>query len=140
MASTPQDSGFSDEGDEVISAINITPFVDVVLVLLVVFMVTAPALMKSTLGIQLPKATQSDPPPTTTIGIAITKAGQILIDGDPIELESFRKRIEEAVRTNPETQAVLSADQETKHGDVVRVMDLVKGAGLTKFAIQIQRE
>ncbi len=141
MGTTNSSSGGeSVDSDEVISSINITPFVDVVLVLLVVFMVTAPALMKDTLGLQLPKSSQADPAPTFTLGISITRSGQVLLEGVPIEPEAFRARIKEAMIKNPEVQAVLSADQETKHGDVVRVMDWVKGAGLSKFAIQIQRE
>ena len=64
-----------------ISAINVTPFVDVVLVLLVIFMVTAPALMKDAIGLHLPKAATADAKSINPLGIAVTKQGQILING-----------------------------------------------------------
>jgi biopolymer transport protein ExbD len=122
-----------------ISAINITPFVDVVLVLLVIFMVTAPALMKDAIGLHLPKASSADQKTLAPIGIAVTRQGQILLNGQLADAASVTAQVKAALAANPEAQALISADQEARHGDVVRAIDLVKSAGLTRFAIQIER-
>lgn len=81
MAADLKTSVTGDDG-EPMSSINVTPFVDVVLVLLVIFMVTAPVLMKDSFGIHLPKATQSDQKISASLGVAVTKQGQILINGE----------------------------------------------------------
>lgn len=122
-----------------ISAINVTPFVDVVLVLLVIFMVTAPALMKDAIGITLPKAASADAKAIHPVGIAVTKQGQILLDGQLTDPTSITTQLQARVQAEPEVQALISADADARHGDVVRAIDLVKSAGLTHFAIQIER-
>lgn len=133
-------SGGGGEDDVLpISDINITPFVDVVLVLLVIFMVTAPALMKDVIGIQLPKAASPDPKVMQMLSVAVTKQGQILMNGQVTTEESLSVEVKSNVAKNPDLQVIISADQEAKHGDVVRAIDLVKTAGVTKFAFQIER-
>ena len=77
-----------DDHDDGINEINITPFVDVVLVLLVIFMVTAPVMMKESLKVNLPKTLTSDvTAKTDSIGVAITKEGQVLFNGKPVIVE-----------------------------------------------------
>jgi biopolymer transport protein ExbD len=137
-ANLPTPGDDFDEG-EPISGINVTPFVDVVLVLLVIFMVTAPALMKDAIGIKLPKATQGDQKTVSTFGVAITRQGQILLNGENMTLEDLKARSALAVQENKETQAVISADTEAKHGDVVQVIDALKSSGLHRFGLQIQK-
>lgn len=128
------------EDSGLISDINITPFVDVVLVLLVIFIVTAPALVKDTLGIKLPKTSTADGKTAQTLGVAITKQGQILVNGEVSTNEAVTDLVKAALAKNPDAQAIISADQDARHGDVVRAIDLVKSAGLSKFAIQIERQ
>jgi biopolymer transport protein ExbD len=123
-----------------LSAINVTPFVDVVLVLLVIFMVTAPVLMKDILGIQLPKASSSDAKAIETLGIAITRQGQWLLNGKLVSAAELATEAGRASKTNPEAQAIISADKEALHGDVVKAIDVIKTAGMNKFAIQIEHQ
>ena len=136
MAASPFNSD-----DEPISSINITPFVDVVLVLLVIFMVTAPALMKETLGIQLPKSTSSDSKAVpTSVNIAVLKNGQIRVNATTFaNLGAIEAELKKLQGENPSIQAVISADTDTKHGDVVTAMDLVKKSGITHIGIQVQK-
>jgi biopolymer transport protein ExbD len=121
-----------------ISAINVTPFVDVVLVLLVIFMVTAPVLMKDSIALHLPKASSADAKTINPLGIAVTRQGQILLNGQLADAPTVTAQVKAALQSNPETQALISADADARHGDVVRAIDLVKSAGLTRFAIQIE--
>jgi len=129
----------STEDDALISDINITPFVDVVLVLLVIFIVTAPAMVKDTLGIKLPKATTADGSAMETLGVAVTRQGQILLNGTIATEEAITAAVKAAMAKNPESQAIIAADGEARHADVVRAIDLVKGAGMNRFALQIER-
>ena len=131
----------SPSGDEMgpISAINVTPFVDVVLVLLVIFMVTAPALVKDAINLNLPKAATADAKTSSPLGIAITKQGQILVNGQLADPTSVTEQVKAALGANPDAQALISADIDARHGDVVKAIDLVKSAGMSKFAIQIER-
>lgn len=129
---------FSDEGGP-ISSINVTPFVDVVLVLLVIFMATAPALIKDSLGIHLPKAATGDQKGAQTLGIVVTKEGRILVNGQLATPETVALEVKQALISNPEVQALISADEDARHGDVVRAIDLVRTAGLSRFGLQIEK-
>jgi biopolymer transport protein ExbD len=123
-----------------ISAINVTPFVDVVLVLLVIFMITAPTLMKDVIGIQLPKAGSADTKAPESLGVAVTRQGQFLLNGNPVTAEALTTEVKKELEKNPQIQAIISADREAQHGDVVRAIDLIKNAGLQRFAFQIQKQ
>ena len=129
----------STEDDAPFSDINITPFVDVVLVLLVIFIVTAPALVKDTLGIKLPKSSAADGSAMDTLGIAVTRQGQILLNGVISTEEAVTTAVKAALLKNPDSQAIIAADGEARHADVVKAIDLVKSAGMNRFALQIER-
>lgn len=131
----------SDSGhDRPVSDINVTPFVDVVLVLLVIFMITAPTLLKDVINVKLPKAVSSDSKSATSLGVAVTKQGQFLVNGELVSQEVLAQRASLAVRAQPETQAIISADEDARHADVVRAIDTLKNAGLERFAIQIDHQ
>jgi len=133
-------SSNTDEDSGPISSINVTPFVDVVLVLLVIFMVTAPLLMQDSIGIHLPKASSSDKKLNSKMGVAVTRQGQILLNGVLASPEIITSRVKEALEKDPETQALISADGDARHSDVVRAIDLIKSAGMIRFAIQIEKQ
>lgn len=123
-----------------INDINITPFVDVVLVLLVIFIVTAPMMMKDLIEVKLPKTSVADTKASSPLAIAITAQGQIILDGQVVTEEILRARSDEAYKKDPMTSVILAADQEARHGAVVRAIGIFKGAGLTNFAIQIEKQ
>ena len=126
--------------DQMISSINVTPFVDVVLVLLVIFMVTAPIIAKDILNLNLPKTESGDGKGISPLAIAINRSGQILLNSVLLSEEDLKVEIKKALLNNKETQAIIGADTEVKYGDVAHIIDLVKTAGLNKFAIQVERE
>lgn len=130
---------FDSQSSEGINDINITPFVDVVLVLLVIFIVTAPMMMKDLIGIELPKASQSEASNASLIAIAITSQGQVLLNGELATDEVLQEFIRSTVRSNPKAQAIISADGNSRHSDFVKVLDIVKSAGLEDFAIQVEK-
>ncbi len=129
-----------DDNDEGINEINITPFVDVVLVLLVIFMVTAPVMLKESLKVNLPKTLTSDiTSKADSIGIAITKEGQVLFNGKLMGPESLQNELRTISQKAPETNFLISADTETRHGDVVRMIDMLKKNNLNRFALQVEK-
>lgn len=132
-------SNFDPSKMEGINEINVTPFVDVVLVLLVIFMVTAPMMMKDIIGLNLPKTSTADSQSLSTLAIAISKTGQYLLNGELMTLEDVKAKAQSAREQNKEVQAVISADVEARHGDVVRAIDTVKSAGIENFAIQVEK-
>ncbi len=134
------DSSSSSEESGLMSSINITPFVDVVLVLLVIFMVTAPMLIKDILELNLPKTVSGDGQVVETLGIAVNRDGNILLNGQITDDSGLQEAARVALAKNSESQAIISADKEVVYGRVVKVIDLLKTAGLNKFAVQIERE
>jgi biopolymer transport protein ExbD len=129
----------NDFGDG-INEINITPFVDVVLVLLVIFMVTAPVMIQESLKVQLPKTMTSDlSSKAASIGIAITKEGQIFLNGQLQSDSSLEEELTRLSNEAPETQFLISADVDARHGEVVRMIDRLKKKNLNFFALQVER-
>ena len=120
--------------------INITPFVDVVLVLLVIFIVTAPMMMKDVIGIKLPRAAKAEAQNQGPLALSVTKSGQLLYFGELLDEALIRKKISDEVNKNNEVQAIISADGEARHQDVVRALDLLKTQGVQNFAIQVEKQ
>jgi biopolymer transport protein ExbD len=133
-------AGKFDFDDEGINEINITPFVDVVLVLLVIFMVTAPVMLKESLKVNLPKTLTSDiTSKSATVGLAITREGQVVLNGKLFSEESLNQELSRISSSDPETNFLISADVDSRHGDVVKMIDLLKRNGLNRFALQVEK-
>jgi len=132
-------SNFDPNESDIISEINITPFVDVVLVLLVIFMVTAPMMVKETMNIKLPKGKSTERAEVKTFAVAISKNGQVLLDGEIIDMTLLYDKALALRQENPNIQLLITADKESMHGEVIRVLDQVKLAGITNFAFQVEK-
>src|SRR6185436_9872811 len=107
-------NGDSNGDDSMISGINVTPLVDVVLVLLVVLMVTATYLASRTIPVDLPKGATGEPT-GVTLAITVDEAGRTYLDGTDATDEALRKRIRSARAANADVRAVIAADQDTRH-------------------------
>ncbi|HXH32614.1 MAG TPA: biopolymer transporter ExbD [Bacteriovoracaceae bacterium] len=129
-----------DNDDEGFNDINITPFVDVVLVLLVIFMVTAPVMIKESLKVNLPKTLTSDfTSKAASIGVAVTKEGQVLLNGKLYGDSELAIELKKISATASETTFLISADTDSRHGDVVRLIDLLKRNNINRFALQVEK-
>ena len=129
-----------DENEDSINEINITPFVDVVLVLLVIFMVTTPMMVKTAMDLKLPSAENTDQVEKKTLGVTVLKSGNVMLNGSLISPDDLKAKIRSSTKKNPETQVILIADKMATHGMVIEVIDLVKGAGATNFAFQVEKK
>jgi biopolymer transport protein TolR len=122
------------QGSQPMSEINMTPLIDVMLVLLVIFMLTAP-LMTSSLKLNLPKADakQTDAPPHTLM-ISLSANGQTFLNDSVITSPGLVAQASEAARQNPDTEVQLRADQAVPYGRVAELIGLLQQAGLNRIA------
>ena len=125
--------------DEPLSEINVVPLVDIILVVLIIFMVTAPMFIKPTINVNLPKAASGDQTTPSKLNIALTADGRINLNGNFTDEAQVSQRAAEELSKNPEVQAIISADKDVAHGRVVAILDVVKSVGVKKFAISIDK-
>jgi biopolymer transport protein ExbD len=131
------DGGDDDEGGD-IADINVTPLVDVVLVLLIIMMVAAPLLANNqSIKVDLPKAVSGEPTQKSTIALTLRKDGALYYGTESVSEAEARKRIKAEHRKNEKVQAVIDADKGVAYGRVVRLLDMVKSEGITAFALNI---
>lgn len=121
----------------IVSEINVTPLVDIMLVLLIIFMLTAHLIARQAIEVELPSATQSTAVQSTTLSITLTRDGALFLDDKPATPESLRAAVAAAVAKDPKTQAIIIGDKSVSHGRVVWVLDTIKSLGVVSFAIQI---
>lgn len=127
--------GANDSSDEeMITAINVTPLVDIVLVLLIVLMVTSSYLVNKSINVELPKAATGE---TTTpnLSISIDVENKLYLDGTVITQDELQQRIRAAYAADPEVKAIISADGRVQHMQVVTIIDTLRREKVTKFAI-----
>jgi len=133
-------SNKSNQNDEAISEINVVPLVDIILVVLIIFMISAPMIMKPALPIELPKGKSGEMLSDKSISILIAQDGATYIDGNLMTEEALSDFIKVKIAQNPEVMAMISADQNSMHGAVVRILDLIKSLGVKKFGISIEKQ
>jgi biopolymer transport protein ExbD len=120
--------------DEEISGINVTPLVDVTLVLLIIFMVTAKLISGQGIPLDLPKAKTAGAT-QTVLSVSIDAQGAVLANGKPVANDAeLRGRASLALKENPELRTVIAASTDASHGKVMHVLDTVRDAGITKVA------
>ena len=123
--------------EDMITDINVTPLVDIILVLLIIFMLTANLIATPSIEVDLPEAATGEGIEPTTLAITIMEGGDLFLNGVPTTEESLRDYLPEVVETDPKAQAVIAADKSVSHGAVVRIIDLVRRGGIFRFAINI---
>ncbi|MFB8831767.1 ExbD/TolR family protein [Azotobacter sp. CWF10] len=123
------------ESDEVLSEMNVTPLVDVMLVLLVVFIVTAPMLTNS-IPINLPRTEAVAPPDTQDpLVVSIDGTGKVFVGKDEIQAELLESHLQAAKAVDAELRVQLQADDQVDYGVVARAMAAIERAGITKLAV-----
>jgi len=125
--------------DEMITGINVTPLVDITLVLLVILMVTASYVASRAIPVDLPKGATGEST-ATTLTVSIDKNGKTFLDAEAITDAELRARIKSAHDADPETRAVIAADGRTTHSNVIHVIDMLRRENVTKFAINVDPE
>ena len=133
MASSSQDS------DDEIVGINVTPLVDVMLVLLVIFMVTATYITNQSINVELPKASTGEDVKSQSLSIVLDQNSNLYLDG---KVSSYTELTSHIDRSRADGQAnmkaLIAADKKTPHGTVIKLIDLLRSSGVKDFAMQIE--
>ena len=128
-----------DDATPAITDINVTPFVDVVLVLLVVFMVTAKLIVARGVDIDKPKSATGGEV-QSTLRVSVSQEGQLYINGDKFDDDAKAiARIKEIAATTSKPKAIIAGDRKSAYGGVMRAIDLVQQAGVTAIALENER-
>jgi biopolymer transport protein ExbD len=130
-------SGGNDQ--DVVTGINVTPMVDITLVLLIIFMVTASFVSDSALKVNLPKASTPEAAPTSSLTLSQKRDGSLLLMGQPVRQEALQALLADEVAKNAGLRVTLASDEGLSYGQVVAVIDLIKKAGVTRVALATGR-
>ena len=127
----------SDDDDGLIASINVTPLVDVVLVLLIIFMVTARIIHSQGIPMDLPQAAKGDAI-QTIFSVELSADGKTVVDSQYVDSdEAITDLAKKGRADNPDLRAVIRADKKVEHGRVIHVLDLLKRAGIAKIAFAV---
>jgi biopolymer transport protein ExbD len=138
MASTGSSGGRGGRGGMIVG-INVTPMVDVVLVLLVILMVSATWIVSQSMKVDLPNTATSDGSAASLASVTIGPKGELLYNEVPVNEAQLKQKLVEAGKKD-DTTLIISADKLAQHGVVVHVMDLARSNNISKFAVQVERE
>src|SRR5579859_6246043 len=130
--------GGMQEADEAITGINVTPLVDITLVLLIIFMVTTKIVLNQTVPLDLPKAATGTSDIQVVFSIVLVADGRALVDSKPIPNDDAILQLARDAQTqHPDVRAVIKADSAVTHGRVIHVLDLLKQAKVSKIAFGV---
>ena len=132
-------AGFRDDDDDVIADINMVPFIDISLVLLIIFMVTSSYIVRQAIEVDLPQAASGNEVAPTTLGIVVDAEGQVYLNGEEVNREQLIAGIQAEVAAQDTVQAIIAGDRTADYGAVIDVVDIVKLNGVSSFALNIER-
>ncbi|MGL4368421.1 MAG: ExbD/TolR family protein [Spirochaetota bacterium] len=132
-------AGPSKDDDGFISDINITPMVDVMLVLLIIFMVTANFIKKESININLPKVAAADANIKESTQVALTRDGRFFLDGKSVTEDYLIQSLSKEARLRPDMRVTLSADENIAYGTVSRLMGHMRKSGITRIALSVNK-
>ncbi len=125
-----------DEGG-VITEINVTPLVDIMLVLLIIFMLTANIITQQSIEVDLPNAVTGETTESTTVAFTIDAEANVFLNGEAADEASLRQSLPILVQESEDIQAIIAADKSVSHGKVIWLIDLIRQLGIEKFALNI---
>ncbi|MCV2883137.1 biopolymer transporter ExbD [Aestuariibacter sp. AA17] len=117
------------------AAIDMTPMLDIVFIMLIFFIVTTVFVKDAGIEVNKPEANMATMPKNANIFIAITADGDVWMDKREVKVESVRSNIERLLAEQPSDVVIIQADIEAEHGVVVKVMDQVKAAGIDRISV-----
>jgi biopolymer transport protein ExbD len=133
-------AGIIDDDEDVIATINMVPFIDISLVLLIIFLVTSSYIVRQAIEVELPTAASASEVVPDSLAIVIARDGSLALDGRVVSERALEQEIRERVSADPEIRAIIAGDRGVDYGAVVDVVDIVKLAGVRTFALNVERE
>jgi len=122
---------------KLMAEINITPFTDVVLVLLIIFMIATPFIYQSSLKVELPQASKSEETSRDVI-ITINAQGDVFLEDKKLDLESLKYRLTAMVKSKPDTSVIVNGDKNVRYDSVIQVMDILTQSGVKNPGLGIE--
>ena len=124
-------------GDSAITGINVTPLVDILLVILIVFMATAPLIHNRAMKVDLPKAAQHERAATDALQVLFNARREISLGGKPVTLEELGRTLK-ALAAVSEVRVALRADRALPYGEIVNLLDAIRAAGVRKIGLEVK--
>ena len=128
----------SADSEDLITEINVTPFVDVVLVLLILFMLAAPAVYQSAVKIELPAVAAANKIKHVTLQFYLCANGDLMLDRERLQADQVQTIVKRALQLDPSADAMISADQRLSHGRVVEVLEAIQKGGIHAVALGVE--
>lgn len=129
------------DDDDIKSDINIVPLVDIMLVLLITFMMVSSLVDFSAIKVELPKAATAEDANNDSLSVVITETGEYFLSGDPMRsIDELQQRIAQKQAQSPNIQVMVSADKSVPHGEVIKIIDLIRKMNIIQFAIGVELE
>lgn len=122
---------------KIMAEINITPFTDVVLVLLIIFMIATPFIYQSSMNVQLPQASKSEET-TRDMIVTINSRGEVFLDNIKMDLSTLKTKLSAAVRSKPNASVIINGDKNVRYDSVIQVMDVLTKAGVKNPGLGIE--
>ena len=132
--------GFDHDDDDVIADINMVPFIDISLVLLIIFMVTSSYIARQAIEVELPTAASGSEVSPSTIAIVVERDGQLYFNGEATTVDALPALVRAEVELDEAVQAIVAGDRGVDYGAVIDVVDIIKLNGVRTFALNIERE
>lgn len=129
-----------DSDEDAITGINVTPLVDITLVLLIIFMVTARFISEPSIGVNLPKTSTHSSGETSenNVFLTINQNHQIYLNNQVVNHSELATRIKQLLKEKPNLNLILRADSSIPHGEVIGVLDEIRNEGVTQFGIAVE--
>ncbi len=125
------------EDEEAISGINVTPLVDITLVLLIIFMATAHLIAHRSMNLVLPKVANAESTPTQTIQVILAADKSLYLNNERTTTQDLAVNLGQMARLDPGLRVTIMADERVSWGDVAAILDAVRGAGITHIATEV---
>ncbi len=123
---------------ELFEGINITPFTDVVLVLLIIFMIATPLLIRSEIKVNLPRTSNAEAAPQKTLVITIDAAGGVYVEGARTALANLRPGLVAALAKRPGSPVIIMGDRDVRYDLVIRVLEIARSAGVNRLSLAVE--
>ena len=124
--------------DAAITGINVTPLVDIILVVLIIFMATAPLIHNRAMKVDLPKAAKHEKAATEALQVVYNAQREVSLSGKRVTMEQLGLLLKGMVAKSAEVRVALRADRNLPYGDIVQLLDVVRGSGVRKIGLEVK--
>jgi biopolymer transport protein ExbD len=133
-------AGSAGQNEDMIEGINVTPLVDITLVLLIIFIATSSIIVKAEMGMELPDAVTAEDREPGGVMVSIDTLKLMMLNGNPVNSSAeLRQLLTDEAKRDPKVKVIISADQHLKYEDVATVIDAVRKAGISSFSLDVQK-